>query len=90
MFSCWLPLYAITIGTLLESYVLSTSTASFAAGSDVVVVATEVVEVVVGVTSSHSNDSHGHPVGQFSLIIVLRPPLSFLVEIFYPTKIFTR
>ena len=65
MFGCWLPLYPITIGTLLESYVLSTSTASFAAGSEVVA-ATEVVEVTVGVTSSHSNDSHGHPAGQFS------------------------
>ena len=49
---CRLPLYPITIGTLLESTVLSISTASFAAGSDVVV-ATEVVEVTVGLTSSH-------------------------------------
>ena len=65
MFGCWLPLYPITIGTLLESYVLSTSTASFAAGSEVVA-ATEVVEVTVGLTSSHSNVSHGHPAGQFS------------------------
>ena len=55
----------MTIGTLLESYVLSISTASFAAGSDEVV-ATEVVEVIVGEISSHSNESHGHPPGQFS------------------------
>ena len=46
------------------------STASFATGSvQVVVVITEVVEVTVVVISSHSYDSHGHPVGQFSLII---------------------
>ena len=55
----------MTIGTLLEYTVLSISTASFAAGSDVVV-ATEVVEVTVGLTSSHSNEAHGHPPGQFS------------------------
>ena len=64
------PLYPITIGTLLEYTVLSISTASLAAGFDVVV-ATEVVEVTVGVTSSHSNESHGHPPGQFSLIIFM-------------------
>ena len=46
------------------------STASFATGSvHVVVVTTEVVEVTVVVISSHSYESHGHPVGQFSLII---------------------
>ena len=55
----------MTIGKLSESYVLSMSTAFSAAGSDVVV-ATEVVEVTVGVTSSHSNESHGHPPGQLS------------------------
>ena len=55
----------MTIGILLDRYVLSISTASFAAGFDVVV-ANEVVEVTVGVTSSHSNESHGHPLGQFS------------------------
>ena len=60
-------MYPITIGTLVESLVLSISTAgSFATGSDAVV-ATEVVEVTVGRTSSHSNESHGHPPGQFSL-----------------------
>ena len=59
-----LPLKLITIGILLEKQVLSMRTAFSAAGSDVVV-ATEVVEVTVGVTSSHSNESHGHPVGQF-------------------------
>ena len=46
------------------------STASFATGSvQVVVVTTEVVEVTVVVISSHSYESHGHPVGQFSLLI---------------------
>ena len=50
----------MTIGIFLEGIVLSISTACFAAG--VVVV----VEVTVGVTSSHSNESHGHPSGQFS------------------------
>ena len=40
------------------------STASFTAGS-VVVVDTEVVEVTVGLISSHSKESHGHPAGQF-------------------------
>ena len=46
------------------------STASFATGSvQVVVVTTEVVEVTVVVISSHSYESHGHPAGQFSLII---------------------
>ena len=54
----------MTIGTLLESNVLSISTASFVAGF--VVVIEVVVEVTVGVTSSHSNESHGHPPGQFS------------------------
>ena len=54
----------MTIGALLESNVLSISTASFAAGF--VVVIGVVVEVTVGVTSSHSNESHGHPPGQFS------------------------
>ena len=54
----------MTIGALLESNVLSISTASFVAGF--VVVIEEVVEVTVGVTSSHSNESHGHPPGQFS------------------------
>ena len=58
------PLKLITIGTLLGDKVLSIRTASLAAGSDVVV-AIEVVEVTVGVTSSHSNESHGHPLGQF-------------------------
>ena len=45
--------------------ILSISTASFALGS-VVVVASEVVEVIVGETSSHSYESQGHPPGQFS------------------------
>ena len=46
------------------------STASFATGSvQVVVVITEVVEVTVVVISSQSYESHGHPAGQFSLII---------------------
>ena len=54
----------MTIGTLLDERVLSIRTASLAAGSDVVV-ATEVVEVTVGVTSTQSNESHGHPLGQF-------------------------
>ena len=45
--------------------VLSIRTAgSFVTGSDAVV-ATEVVEVTVGVISSHSIESHGHPAGQF-------------------------
>ena len=55
----------MTIGTFLELNVLNISTASFAFGS-VVVVATDVVEVIVGETSSHSYVSHGHPAGQFS------------------------
>ena len=52
MFRVYLPLYPITMGTLLD-LVLNISTASFAAGL-VVVVAKEVVEVIVGLTSSHS------------------------------------
>ena len=52
MFRCYLPLYPITIGTLLEDRVLNISTASFATGSAVVV--TAVVEVTVGLTSSQS------------------------------------
>ena len=55
----------MTIGTLLDWYVLSISTASFAFGF-VVVVASEVVEVIVGETSSQSYESQGHPLGQFS------------------------
>ena len=43
---------------------VSSSTASFAAGF--VVVVEVVVEVAVGETSSHSKESHGHPPGQFS------------------------
>ena len=54
----------ITIGTLLGKLVLSIRTAFLATGSDIVV-ATEVVEVTVGVTSTQSNESHGHPLGQF-------------------------
>ena len=54
----------MTIGTLLVLYVLSIRTASFAAAF--VVVVEVVVEVTVGMTSSHSNESHGHPPGQFS------------------------
>jgi len=50
---CSLPLYPITIGTLLEFLVLNRKTASFPTGS-IVVVATEVVDVTVGVISSHS------------------------------------
>ena len=53
----------MTIGILLDGYVLSISTASFAPGF--VVVVNVVVEVTVGVTFSHSNESHGHPPGQF-------------------------
>ena len=69
---CRLPLYPITMGTLLDCCVLSIRTASFAAGFVVVVEVVVVVvdEVSVGVASSHSNESHGHPAGQFSLIIV--------------------
>jgi len=53
--------------------VFNISTASFTTGS-VVVVITEVVVVivvviVVVVVSSHSYESHGHPVGQFPFII---------------------
>ena len=51
MFRRYLPLYPITIGTLLET-VLNISTASFAAG--LVVVDKYVVVVIVGLTSSHS------------------------------------
>ena len=58
----------MTIGTLSDDPVLSINTASFGFGS-VVVVASEVVEVIVGETSSHSYESHGHPPGQFSLIM---------------------
>ena len=59
------------MGTLFELYVHNNSTASFAAGSTVVVaidrvVRSVVVEVFVGLTSSHSYESHGHPPGQFS------------------------
>ena len=53
MFRCSLPLYPITIGTLLVELVLNRRTASFATGT-IVVVATEVVDVTVGVISSHS------------------------------------
>ena len=53
MLRCNLPLYPITIGTLLDLNVLNTSTASFAVGL-AVVVAKEVVVVIVGLTSSHS------------------------------------
>ena len=56
------------MGTLLEDLVLNISTASFATGS-VVDVATEVVEVIVGLISSQSYESHGHPLGQLSLIL---------------------
>ena len=72
----YLPLNPITIGTLLELFVHNIRTASFGGSSVVVVVvvvvvvATEVVEVTVGKIFSHSNDSHGHPVGQLSLIPV--------------------
>ena len=52
MFRCYLPLYPITIGTLLEDQVLNNSTASFATGS--VVVVTAEVGVTVGLTSSQS------------------------------------
>ena len=55
----------ITIGTLSSNAVLSISTHSFGVGF-VVVDGTKVVEVTVGVTSSHSNESHGHPLGQFA------------------------
>ena len=58
----------MTIGTLSDDPVLSINTASFGFGS-VVVVASEVVEVIVGETSSHSYESHGHPPGQFSLTL---------------------
>ena len=54
------------MGTLLGSHVLNTSTAWFATGF-VTVVAIDVVEVNVGLTSSQANESHGHPPGQFSL-----------------------
>ena len=47
-----LPLYPITIGTLLDLKVLNISTASFAAG--LVVVDKDVVVVIVGLISSHS------------------------------------
>ena len=71
------PLNPITIGILLELFVHNMRTASFGGASVVVVVvvivllvvvvvASEVVEVTVGAISSHSNDSHGHPVGQLS------------------------
>ena len=53
MLRCSLPLYPITVGTLLEFLVLKRRTAFFATGS-VVGVATEVVDVTVGVISSHS------------------------------------
>ena len=43
----------MTIGTLLSYIVLNSSTASFAVGL-VVVVDKDVVEVIVGLTSSHS------------------------------------
>ena len=56
------------MGTFLDDLVLNIKTASLAFGS-VVVVASEVVEVIVGKTSSHSYESHGHPPGQFSLIM---------------------
>ena len=55
----------MTIGTFPELAVLSISTASFAFDS-AVVVAIEVVEVIVGETSSHSYELQGHPPGQFS------------------------
>ena len=70
-------MYPIIIGTFFPRSVLSTSTAFGPAGSEVDVatavvdvasgvvnVPTEVVEV--GVTSSHSNESHGHPPRQFA------------------------
>ena len=70
-------MYPITIGRFLPRSVLSTSTAFSPVGSEVDVatgvvdVATGVVEfaagvVEVGVTSSHSNESHGQPQRQFS------------------------
>ena len=70
MFKKWLnelclPLNPIIMGSLSEDQVLNINTASFAFGS-VVVVASEVVEVIVGEISSHSYESHGHPPGQFS------------------------
>ena len=52
MFRCYLPLYPITIGTLLEEEVLNINVASFATAC--VVVVTAVVEVTVGLTSSQS------------------------------------
>ena len=48
------------MGTLSDDQVLIISTAPFAFGS-VVVVASKVVEVIAGGTSSHSYESHGHP-----------------------------
>ena len=56
------------MGTFLDDLVLNIKTASLAFGS-VVVVASEVVEVIVGKTSSHSYESHGHPPAQLSLIM---------------------
>ena len=53
MFRCNLPLYPITMGRLLDRYVLNINTASFTDGS-VVVVVKDVVVVIVGLTSSHS------------------------------------
>ena len=53
------------MGTLSEDRVLNNNTACFAAGS-VAVVAIDVDEAIVGLTSSHSYESHGHPPGQFS------------------------
>ena len=65
------------MGTLSESSVLNMSTALRAIGS-VAVVAVD-VDVIVGLTSSQSKESHGHPPGQFSLILIqtsykLQPP----------------
>ena len=52
MIRVYLPLYPITMGTLLEYRVLNISTASLATGF--VVVVSAVVEVTVGLTSSQS------------------------------------
>ena len=52
MFRVYLPLYPITIGTLLEYRVFNISTASFATGS--VVLVSAVVEVTVELTFPQS------------------------------------
>ena len=55
----------MTIGTLLDSFVDRSRTASFD-GSAVVVVAVVVVGASVVVKSLHSYESQGHPALQFS------------------------